>query len=517
VVLYTDWGKGRNAVAHVLTIDGQRTEELSLHGKVVAIRDRLCLLMLAATLLAWSFPAVADQKDQSPETKQTVVRPKVHSRRLRNPGMGLILYGAHDPPPDAADVIYFHLVWHDIEPEPGKYTFDTDRYKAALKIAEKYDRLLAIRLVTSWQNCPTPIPQYLLDKGVRLFPRAPDRIQELADFYEPEWWHPAYIEAHKRLVKAYGEFLDGNPRVAWIDARYYGWWGEGHRYGSVEPWPKDVNLRQYCKDRIDEYVAAFKKTPLVLQTATDKDVPYPQGTAIDYGIEKGMWLRRDGFGAYLNQQESDLLLGAFPHSLIIAENAHYLRDYLPGDKIRNHLTKRMSNLDTIVDQMLAHHVNYFPLGWGYEDYKVLEQNRPDLLQRASLRTGYRFIVSEASWPATAAAGGSVKVATRWVNLAVGRLPFRYRPALFLKDAKGEVVITSLARDPDPTQWFEGGNYDVAFDVALPTGLPAGSYSLCTGLVDQNGTPRVALAIEGDDGQRRFELGQITVHGTTARF
>jgi hypothetical protein len=176
----------------------------------------------------------------------------------------------------------------------------------------------------------------------------------------------------------------------------------------------------------------------------------------------------------------------------------------------------MSNLDTIVDEMLAHHVNYFPLGWGYEDYKVLEQSRPDLLQRASLRTGYRFIVSEASWPAAVAPGGAVKVATRWVNLAVGRLPFRYQPALFLKNAKGEVVATRVAKDADPTQWFEGGNYDVAFNVALPIDLPAGPYSLYAGLVDQKGAPGVALAIEGDDGQRRFELGRITVHGKTAR-
>ncbi len=465
---------------------------------------------VVGTLLAAGVAVAAGEQTYQAAEGLTVVHPVMHQNHLRNPGMGLIYYGTPEDPPDCADVLYFHMAWYDVEKAPGEFNFNTPRFQQALRVAEKHDRKLAIRLVTSWQNYETPIPRYLLDRGVRLFPHGQQHGSRYEHFYEPEWWHPAYIAAHKRMVKAWGAFIDGHPRVAWIDARYYGFWGEGHRYQAVEPWPDDVDLQQYCKDRIDEYIAAFKQTPIVVQTAGDNDVPYPHGTAIDYAVDRGMWMRRDGFGCCIEQDESDFIKANFPRSIVIAENAGRLTDFYAGDRIKHYFRNRLSNLDSLVDEMFEHRINYFPLGWGKEGYELLAGRRPDIITRASLRTGYRFVVTRGAWPPTVSPGDAFALKADWVNLAVGRLPFRYWPTVWLKGPDGAIVGSARVSNVDVTGWVEGARYATEFDIKLPSSVAPGTYSLWVGLADEKEHPVVALGIEGDDGQRRYRLGTVEV-------
>jgi hypothetical protein len=128
-----------------------------------------CCCVVGTLLAAGVAVAAGEQTDPAAEGL-TVVHPVMHQNHLRNPGMGLIYYGTPEDPPDWADVLYFHMAWYDVEKAPGEFNFNTPRFQQALRVAEKHDRKLAIRLVTSWQNYETPIPRYLLDRGVRLFP-----------------------------------------------------------------------------------------------------------------------------------------------------------------------------------------------------------------------------------------------------------------------------------------------------------------------------------------------------------
>jgi hypothetical protein len=247
-----------------------------------------------------------------------------------------------------------------------------------------------------------------------------------------------------------------------------------------------------------------------VQTAGDKDVPYPDGTAIDYAVDRGMWMRRDGFGCCVERDESDFIKANFPRSIVIAENAGRLTDFYAGDRIKHYFRDRLSNLDSLVDEMFEHRINYFPLGWGKEDYELLATQRPDIIMRASLRTGYRFAVTRAAWPPTVRPGDSLAVKADWVNLAVGRLPFRYWPTVWAKGPDGAIIGHNQVRDADVTGWVEGGKHVTQFDIKLPASAASGTYSLWIGLADEKGRPAVALAIEGDDGQRRYRLGPFQV-------
>ena len=43
---------------------------------------------------------------------------------------------------------------------------------------------------------------------------------------------------------------------------------------------------------------------------------------------------------------------------------------------------------------------------------------------------------------------------------------------------------------------------------LPPGIAKGPYELRVSVGDRDGTPRIALPLAGDDGQRRYALGRL---------
>ncbi len=353
-------------------------------------------------LLSSGAHSFAQENTQKPAN--TVVHPTIHERHLRNPGMGLILY-VHGkwvtprqlPLPPEVDILYPTVVWHDIEKTPGQYNWQAcESLVTALKLAEKYDLKVAIRLVTSYQDYESPIPEYLLKKGVKLFPQERVRRERYGYkcFFEPEWWNPEYILAYENLVKAYAKEFDGHPRVDWIDMRYYGFWGEGHRWNTTEPWPAHVDKREYCKHWIDAFVHAFKKTRLTVETVPDENVPYPKGTAVDYAVEKGAWMRRDGFGC-IGDEDSRFLKANWQTSAVIAEPVASFREFFDL-KVRKEWIpgSQPVSIDGLFDEMFEYHVNYASFGFSYEDYAALKTKRPDLLKKFSLKTGYRMIVTE---------------------------------------------------------------------------------------------------------------------------
>ena len=216
-----------------------------------------------ATRILWIVLAASVSGSAAPP-EERVVHPLAHERHLRNPGMGFVFYGPQDPLPETADVIFIcNTVWGQVEPEPGVFKWDVDEIRFARAIAEKYDRRLAIRLPPSFQNHEHVIPKWLVDKGVRQFPCRPEVLKDFGfkSLLEPEWWNPAYVEAFEKFVKAYAKAFDGDPRLDWVDMRYYGFWGEGHRFNATVPWPRDVDRRKLLTRFIDAHRAAFSKTP----------------------------------------------------------------------------------------------------------------------------------------------------------------------------------------------------------------------------------------------------------------
>lgn len=334
------------------------------------------LFIVLFFLLASCNPA--NNSDEAPLKSSEVVCEPRTSNPLRKPGSGFVFdTNEHTKTiPAEADVLQISITWFDVEPQQGVYDWNTPKIKHVLDAAVKCDRKVGLRIASSWSGYSIPIPKWLVDAGVPLF--APDSTwaseADGRNLFEPAWWNQTYIAAYRQFVKAYGERFNGDPLIEWIDMRYYGFWGEGHRWGSREPWPPHVNKRNLLMSFIDMYFDAFPSTPLLVNLASDQHELYPTGTAIDYALSRGAWIRRDGFGAYLSNDESQLMR-RYPQRPIIAE---------PGRAYKEYLNNSVSgfSVDALFKEMFAHSVSSISMGWGEDDWLSLKNSRPDLVQLA---------------------------------------------------------------------------------------------------------------------------------------
>jgi hypothetical protein len=374
---------------------------------------------------------------------------------------------------------------------------------------------VALRIVSCWPSREYVTPKWVFDLGVSKFVVDIGSDEENRDpsppCYEPEWWNPVYIEKYCNFVATCGRQFDGKPWLDYVDIRCYGTWGENHRFGAREPWPDNVSKRDTIIRFTDAHLAAFKKTPLAVSMSCDKDTPYPEGTAIDYALARGCWMRRDGFGPYISDAEERVMKAHWKTSLVIAENGRGLFEHVTG-KIRRYWLpdSPVITMASVFDQMLDFHCNYIPLGWGDQDWDVLRW-RPALLKQLWMKMGYRLVVRKATFPSEARRGNSITVKHTWANEAVGRLPVAYPLAFYLADTLGNVRLIHLDRNFDETAWYDDKPHTFTSQIEVPGDLPPGDYFLALALIDpESGKPAIALGIESSDSERRYVLGTIEV-------
>jgi len=167
-----------------------------------------------------------------------------------------------------------------------------------------------------------------------------------------------------------------------------------------------------------------------------------------------------------------------------------------------------------LESIERYHASYAGVhGWPRE---FLDENR-GLIDRINRRLGYRIQLCGASWPARVAAGERLAVSWTWRNAGVAPCYPGGHPALTLKDAEGG--ITAVLVDPDLTvRDLPVGPMDGTGELASEVvfGLPAalavspGVHTVFVSVGSIDGTPRIALPLDGDDGQRRYRLGTMEV-------
>jgi hypothetical protein len=124
--------------------------------------------------------------------------------------------------------------------------------------------------------------------------------------------------------------------------------------------------------------------------------------------------------------------------------------------------------------------------------------------------GYRFVLKSASWSEEVPAGHLFVVKQNWVNRNVGRLHLRHPLKVYLTDAEGNEKYSAVDRGFDQTPWVAGETYPVISVYHLPKTLAPGQYDVRMAMVDHEGVPRINLAIQGSDSQKRYRLGTVRV-------
>jgi hypothetical protein len=477
-----------------------------------------------------------------------IVKPDDTGNALINPGMGWALhyysgrtgnYGYHLSPSDALDwypgcsVVYMRIPWAFVEPEEGFFNwtvFDTP----AQRFIEK-GKKLAIRINCCEHWIPWATPKWIMDKGARgvwfIKGKGPDPEGKL---WEPDYLDPIYLEHLEALIKALAERYDDNPNVAFIDIGTFGLWGEGHT-GFSSKLSREVTEKAVRK-QVDLYTKYFKKTLLCISDDVEGGVnPGPEYPLLDYARSKGVSLRDDSILVSLPPHSwwhSELAGRYWPTMPVIVEHEHYGLSKNRGAWFGDLLAKSVEE----------YHCSYLSIHWWPHEFYNENQ---EFIEKINLRLGYRIQLQKIKYPKAVAIGERFKVEWTWANAGVA--PF-YRggyPALTVKDKAGGIV-SQLVDDQLDLSVLEVGKADnipnkiftSTFNIGFPNPkeffneftskmeqrpgsgfyaapiVPAtkpGDYDLFVSVGQKDGTPEIALPLDGDDGRHRYKIGMIRVN------
>ena len=461
------------------------------------------------------------------QTNRIVVQPKDTGEALVNPGMGWTMhfysnlienYGSKLEPSDTLDdwpglsTIFLRVPWAFLEPKEGEFNWTLLDTPAQRFIAKGKQIAFTISCTESWWRDATP--KWVQEAGAKGVEFEEGKgIRAGGPLWEPDYLDPIFLQKLENFLTAMARRYDGNPNVAFITVGSFGMWGEGHTVFSSKL-SKEKTL-EVVKRHVDLHTKIFKRTQLCISDdvagATKPETNFP---ATDYALSKGVTLRDDSI--LVSQKRpwfhAEMAQAFWPTMPVILEHEHF-----SGIKGRGKW-----NGDTLLEAIEAYHASYMSIhGWPREE---LHEWR-DAITRINHRLGYRIQLKEMSWPAEAKLGEPFAVETVWANAGVAPCYGGGFWSLTLKDEKGGIASAHVEESFDVRNLKVTGatnsvsvekltsRFTVAkqFADALGTHTPPvkpGVYDVFVSVGTRDGTPQIALPIAGDDGQRRYKVGQI---------
>ncbi len=460
---------------------------------------------------------------QAPDVAMITVRPDDNRAELVNPGMGWVLhyydnipahYGSKLAPSDTLDgwpglaVIYLRIPWSYVEPEEGKFAWSVLDTPAQRWIAKGKQVAFRITASESWTRWATP--QWVHDAGAKGYEfRSGRGVQARGPYWEPDFDDPVFLDKLDRFLAAMAARYDGSPEVAFLDVGSLGVWGEGHTWASTKRPISPATVKRH----FDLHKKHFPRTLL----AANDDMGGPEASGgsdvIEYAAAQGLTLRDDsilvqaGKRAYFHAAWAEPF---WPKVPVILESEHY-----GPSKARGCWQDGSLYLNAVED----YHASYASIHWWPQEF--LEENR-ELVRRINQRIGYRLQLVEASWPKAVRLGERLRIRSAWRNAGVAPCLPGGHPTWTLKDPKGGIVA-ALVDEGFDVRLLPVGPVDKAesrsreTDFALPFQLRPGTYDVFVAIGSRTGTPKIALPLADDDGQRRYRLGRIEVAGDVSGY
>ena len=475
--------------------------------------NRLWATCFAGLLLVSATAAGADNT--------IIVRPSDTGAILVNPGMGWVFhhyddslqnYGGRLEPWDTVDdfpgvgVIYLRLAWSYLEPEEGKFNWSFVDIPAQRWIAK--GKRIALRFTCDEDTDQQPaVPEWVRKAGASGYYSRQDArgISHFSAVGDSKRWavdfdDPVFLDKLDHFLAAAAERYDGDPNVAFIDVGSLGIWGEGD--------PREFPYSAATVQRhIDLHRKHFKHTLLALNDNSTYQGRGGEKTLI-YAADQGLTMRDDSilvWGAedsYFSQMYAGLFWPQFP---VILESEHYG----PSRK-RGNWGEGAAYLQAVED----YHASYVSVHWWPREF--LNENR-QLVERISLRMGYRLQLLEAGFPAEVPANGKFKISHKWRNAGVAPcLPGGY-VCFTLKGERGGIVGVFVDDDFNvrslpvgPPGKADGVERESTFTLPLASILKPGAYEAFVSVGSRIGTPQLALPLAQEDGQMRYRIGTLRV-------
>lgn len=482
----------------------------------------------------------------SSQVHQTVTAGVYYPREsfdvLHNPYMGFMPWARgvetpskellkNTPYPQNAKILYAGINWKDLEPTKGN--FDWAGIEAANQLDYWYSQgakvNLRIVMDTPGSTVHRDIPDWLYDEIV-----AEQGVANAGTIYgdvtsrtgfAPNYNSQVLISEHKRMIQAFAEHYDNDPRISYIQLGSLGHWGEFHNTYVNAPlgnFPKVSVSDQYVQPYIDNFhnklLGMRKPFPI---TASNK-----LGLFNDIIGDKGS---TETWKDWTVNGWGDVGLFLEPgQNAAAAKTASAMPDFWKTNFSGGEFTSNISLPNHFTDDYIMEQLNeirYSHTSWVGPNSPAkfvvgengITQNIQENLDSWMKTVGYRYVLESVSHQAQAAAGDAVSIATHWNNKGVAPFYYNWPVAVALADANGNVVASSVtkANQTDIRSWLPGGN-DANLPLQIPADLASGTYKVLVSVIapDTN-KPGIDLAIAGKRSDGWYPIDQIQVsNGST---
>ena len=454
------------------------------------------------------------------EATVVTVTPRRTDELLANPGIGWQTFHRtrvrDESLPDwiPSTMHYARWGWGRFEPRPGK--IDTKYLDGVLAETRAAGQALAFRVMCCSSSPRDPYyPAWLEGVGGRI---VRTRYGNGPSLTVPDLDDPTVLARHLDFIERLGKRYDGHPDIDHVDLGSVGWWGEWHMSNAEGI---SMPTRATRKAIVDAYFAAFEKTRLVMLMGGGEMLTYAARHGAGWradclgdmgGFSKTWCHMRKGYPGWLRTAG---VLEAWKTAPVMWESCWDMRRWVEEDW----------PLRFIFNYALALHGSQLnnksaPLPEGEEVRSEIE--------RFLCRFGYRLVLEELVYPASARAGGEVSIRMKWRNTGSAPCYRPYRVAYRLAGRGGyaKVIVGGVAVNewmpgsvPLFTDEFFEGRWDlpegpvveVSDAVSLPDDVPPGEYELALAVVGETSTePAIRLGIAGRGEDGWYALGTMRV-------
>lgn len=464
------------------------------------------------------------------EEKQIIHPIQDHTRVIRNPAMGWVLYidafsmyeiqefpeaeaywAMQDGNVDMASIFYLRVPWSIMEPEEGEYAWhENENYQRMIQMALDRGLKLAFRVyVDSRDAFVQATPDYVFEAGAKGYANN----EHHDDFLTPYLYDPVFQEKLANFVQAFAKEYDDPSIVDYIDAQGLGFWGEMHSIGR---------MRGSQKKKVFEWITNlysdhFKHVLLGQQYGQNSFKMAYQDWALR---EKGYVIRRDSFGSpiWLKRSQKKQILAHWPHVPVFAENCYHgfkwREEWYKGDGFPT----LYDMMQSVIQDAEELHANTLDLRYP-QDATLWTETAPELVRYFALNCGYRFGLKEIEYPSTVKIDQLNTVKHIWQNHGFGMLPnnnpkwnWKYKPSFALLDLVTGKVVHQIIDNAEPSEWVGTKGYDYITEVSIKQVQP-GQYNFAVAIINQENEtkPEIELAIEGERTEEGWHvIGLITV-------
>jgi len=465
------------------------------------VRLFICLLLPAAAV-TWGS-----------ENPIVTFEPAPREGMLLNPGKGWSGSGLPDRhPEEVRDLLgmgVMRLDWASVEPQEGQYNWDAlDRF------LDSWGRLgkvcnVGIMCANTHSRAPEGYvtPRWVFDAGARKIEITLNPDQSTTGTpgrkIAPVFDDPVFLDKFANFLRAFADRYDGDPRIAVLDIRSYGNWGEAHMYPFGVPDISPGSFRQH----VQMHLNAFQRTQLCLSRNAHLGRFGPLKPVFDWAVlEKHIAPRRDGICGNSDGSETAIGLGIAPgvFELFDSYDGVKTRGWWDGKKDKNGCGF------TLKECIENGKPTWVDLGRGGESgLRMVRENRP-LIERLTNRIGYHFHLRRVSYPRRAERG-SLDLELTWINQGVAPIYIPCTVGIALLDDSGKRAATVWPRGCRPDRWMPGEPAVERVRVTFPD-APAGEYRLALALTreDDDALVHVRLGTDLPDVEGWSILGKVEV-------